>query len=99
MRLMKTKYMNGKVCTTCNIEKDSEFDFYRYSNGTKKAICKECEKTTANKMELATCPICDIVIRKASMKRHEKSKCHENVKFSNVSYEYNRLPQQMRRKK
>ncbi len=99
MRMMMTKYMNGKVCTTCNIEKDSEFDFYRYSNGTKKAICKKCEKTTAYKMGLSTCPICEITIRKTSLKKHEKSERHENVKFSNVSYDYDRLPRQMRRSK
>jgi hypothetical protein len=90
----------SKICTTCNIEKNIESDFYCYSkNGTKKAICKECEKTTANKIELSTCPMCDIVIRKTGMKTHEKSKRHENARFCNVSYDYNRLPHQMRRRK
>jgi hypothetical protein len=81
------------------LKKNIESDFYCYSNGTKKAICKECEKTTGSKMELSTCRICDIVIRKTGIKKLEKSKRYEYARFCNVSYDYYRLPLQMRRRK
>jgi hypothetical protein len=89
--------MSQKPCTICKIEKDIEKDFYCYRNGTKRAACKKCHDMTA-KIELRTCPVCQIVIRKVGMKRHERIKRHENAKFCNVSYDYNRLPQHMRRR-
>ena len=50
-----------KICNRCNTERN-ENEFYTYTYGLKKSICKYCEKIAST--TLWTCDICMITIRK-----------------------------------
>src|SRR5438093_12935213 len=84
-----------RSCHKCQIEKNSE-NFYNYSTGLRKWICKECEKISRDK--LWTCPICEITIRSRCRNRHENySRAHVKCQMKCEPY-YKILQPQNRRK-
>jgi hypothetical protein len=85
-----------QICRRCYELKDIN-EFYKYTNGMYKHICKKCENTNFSRYELYTCKICNIVIRKRNQSKHEKSYRHLYCKFWNVNYDSNNLQKQNKR--
>jgi hypothetical protein len=88
--------MGDKICNRCGEEKFFN-DFYTYTNGGYKRICKRCENTNKSKDELYTCNDCGIVIRIRNKNRHENSYRHQHCRFWNERYDSSRLQKQNKR--
>ena len=86
----------NRLCHRCRVEK-YENDFYTFTNGDYKRICKQCENTNASKYELYTCEVCYMIIRKRNKRKHENSYRHQHCKFWCHTYDSNRLQPQHRR--
>ena len=84
-----------KQCNKCKVEKDVD-DFYKYTTGLRKSICKEWEKISRDK--LWTCPICEITIRLRYKNRHENhSQAHVKCRMMEEPYYKILQPQNRRR--
>ena len=59
----------SKQCHKCQVEKDI-LDFYKYSTGQSKSICKQC-CSLYKQLKLWSCPICELTIRRRCKNRHE----------------------------
>ena len=65
--------MTMRLCHRCFIEKDdSEF----YNSKKIRHICKQCELNYSYKKELYYCEVCNITIRKTSLKNHLLTRTH-----------------------
>jgi hypothetical protein len=85
-----------KYCNRCGIEKSIN-DFYLYTNGTLKSICKSCENTGPSKYTLWHCEDCDITIRKRFKTKHLNSKRHLHCYFLGEKYNSENLQIQNQR--
>ena len=86
-----------QICNRCNQEK-SIHDFYSYTNGGYKSICKRCENTNKSKYELYECNKCGLIIRQRNKKKHEESHRHLYYYFWGEQYDSERLQKQNKRK-
>ena len=86
-----------QICNRCNQEK-SIHDFYSYTNGGYKRICKRCENTNKSKYELWYCDDCGITIRQRYKTKHLNSKRHLHCYFWNERYDSERLQKQNKRR-
>jgi hypothetical protein len=85
-----------KTCNRCGTEKTIA-DFYLYTNGTLKSICKRCENTSFSKCKLWYCEDCGINIRQMKRTRHLKSKRHLHCYFTENKYNSENLQKQNKR--
>ena len=85
-----------RTCNRCEIEK-SIYDFYTYTNGGYKCICKQCENGNKSKYKLWHCEICNETIRQRFMNKHLNSQKHLYCYFWNEEYDSSRLQKQCKR--
>jgi hypothetical protein len=65
--------MTKRSCHRCFIEKE-ESEFYNCKKI--RCVCKQCESSYLYKKELYYCEICNITIRKTSLKDHLLTRTH-----------------------
>jgi hypothetical protein len=86
-----------KKCNRCDTEKLIT-DFYKYTNGGSKSICKRCEITSFNKYKLWYCEDCGLNIRHKKKALHLKTKRHLRCYFTGEKYNSENLQKQNKRK-
>lgn len=86
-----------KKCNRCEVDKTIT-DFYKYTKGIIKSICKRCEMKSPARYILWHCVDCDLIIRHRYKVQHLKTKRHLLCYFTNEKYIQKNLQKQNTRK-
>ncbi len=89
--------MASKICNRCKEEKYFS-EFYSYTNGNYKSICKQCENHNKSKTELFKCETCNMIIRQKNKTTHMNSYRHQKCRFWSEEYDTEKLQNQNRRR-